>query len=174
MAFGEGKIFGIGAAKTGTSSLGACFELLGYTHIGWSENLEAKFLGGDFEYLFDVVEQFQSFEDTPWNSDDFYQKLDERFRGSKFILTVRDTREWFRSYSTFFREMIPDVTDKEGELIADYDRRNREVMGYFARRNGDFIVMNICAGDGWEKICPFLGVPLASAPFPHENKNPYY
>jgi len=32
------------------------------------------------------------------------------------------------------------------------------------------LVMNIPAGDGWELLCPFLGVPIPSEPFPHENK----
>ncbi|NDP43842.1 MAG: hypothetical protein GZ089_14170 [Aromatoleum sp.] len=32
------------------------------------------------------------------------------------------------------------------------------------------LVMDITAGDGWEKICAFLGVPVPSAPFPHGNK----
>jgi hypothetical protein len=27
--------------------------------------------------------------------------------------------------------------------------------------------MNLVEGDGWEKLCPFLGVPVPSVPFPH-------
>ena len=174
MTRSQAKIFGIGASKTGTSTLGACFELLGYTHIGWNEDLEEKYLGRNFDYLFDVAEKYQSFEDTPWNSDNFFKELDRRFPGSKFILTVRDTRDWFRSYSTYFRGMIPDVADKERKLIADYERRNREVIEYFAQRPGDLLVINICAGEGWQAICPFLGVLPTGAPFPHRNKNPHY
>jgi hypothetical protein len=32
------------------------------------------------------------------------------------------------------------------------------------------LVMNISDGDGWEKLCPFLGVATPIHPFPHENK----
>jgi hypothetical protein len=32
------------------------------------------------------------------------------------------------------------------------------------------LVMNIIGGDGWELLCPFLGVPIPSVPFPHENR----
>jgi hypothetical protein len=32
------------------------------------------------------------------------------------------------------------------------------------------LVMNIVAGDGWEKLCPFLGLPIPSEPFPYENR----
>jgi len=32
------------------------------------------------------------------------------------------------------------------------------------------LVMDVTAGDGWEKLCAFLGVPVPSAPFPHGNR----
>jgi hypothetical protein len=32
------------------------------------------------------------------------------------------------------------------------------------------LVMDITAGDGWDKLCPFLDVPVPSVPFPHLNK----
>ena len=32
------------------------------------------------------------------------------------------------------------------------------------------LIMDITAGDGWNTLCPFLGVPIPGAPFPHENK----
>jgi len=35
------------------------------------------------------------------------------------------------------------------------------------------LVMNIPAGDGWEKLCPFLGVPIPDEPFPHTYKTEY-
>lgn len=174
MTRAQPKVFGIGASKTGTSTLGACFEMLGYTHIGWNDDLEGKYLCGNFDSLFNIAEKYQSFEDTPWNSDNFYRELDQRFPGSKFILTIRDTAEWFRSYSTFFHEMVPDVASQEHQLVADYERRNAEVVEYFVQRPDDLLVMRICDGEGWAKICPFLGQPTPDLPFPHLNKNPYY
>ncbi len=32
------------------------------------------------------------------------------------------------------------------------------------------LVMDICAGDGWEKLCPFIGAPIPSTPFPHNHR----
>jgi hypothetical protein len=32
------------------------------------------------------------------------------------------------------------------------------------------LLMNIVAGDGWDKLCPFLGVPIPAEPFPYENR----
>ena len=31
------------------------------------------------------------------------------------------------------------------------------------------LVMDITAGDGWEKLCGFLGLPVPDLPFPHEH-----
>ena len=31
------------------------------------------------------------------------------------------------------------------------------------------LVMDIIAGDGWDKLCPFLGKPVPEAAFPHRN-----
>ena len=31
------------------------------------------------------------------------------------------------------------------------------------------LVMDITAGDGWEKLCSFVGMPVPEGPFPHEH-----
>jgi hypothetical protein len=33
------------------------------------------------------------------------------------------------------------------------------------------LVMDVSAGDGWNKLCPFLGLPVRSEPFPHEHRH---
>lgn len=33
------------------------------------------------------------------------------------------------------------------------------------------LVMDICAGEGWEKLCPFLGTSIPNVRFPHTNKS---
>src|SRR5262245_60652711 len=33
------------------------------------------------------------------------------------------------------------------------------------------LVMDITAGEGWEKLCPFLDMPMPSRPFPNVNKS---
>jgi len=32
------------------------------------------------------------------------------------------------------------------------------------------LVMDVTRGDGWDLLCPFLGLPIPSEPFPHENR----
>ena len=44
------------------------------------------------------------------------------------------------------------------------------VRKYFVDRPTDFLEMNIIKGEGWEKLCPFLGINAPTSHFPHENK----
>jgi hypothetical protein len=34
------------------------------------------------------------------------------------------------------------------------------------------LVMDVTAGEGWDRLCPFLGVPVPATPFPHANAAP--
>ena len=51
---------------------------------------------------------------------------------------------------------------------AAYVKHNAEVIEYFKGRD-NFIIMDVCAGDTWDKLCPFLGVPQPKMEFPHGN-----
>jgi hypothetical protein len=33
------------------------------------------------------------------------------------------------------------------------------------------LVIDICAREGWETLCPFVGKPIPDAPFPHVNRS---
>jgi hypothetical protein len=46
-----------------------------------------------------------------------------------------------------------------------------EIKEYFKDRPDDLLVMNICAGEGWEILCPFLDCGIPKIPFPHKNKS---
>ena len=46
----------------------------------------------------------------------------------------------------------------------------RKVRHYFARRDSDFLEMNICGGEGWDKLCAFLDLATPATPFPHANE----
>ena len=43
-----------------------------------------------------------------------------------------------------------------------------DVRRHFAGRPDKLIELDIPAGDGWEKLCPFLGRPIPEQPFPHK------
>jgi hypothetical protein len=178
-AHGYSKVFGIGAARTGTSSLGRALVLLGFRHTSWDPALWEAFERSDYEPIFAVAERFDSFEDGPWNGRDFYRDLDGGFPGSKFVLTVRDQHSWLRSHERHFsadgarripeQYRIADYPKRREEILRDYQGRNEEVRGYFADRPADLLVLDVVGGEGWERLCPFLGLEAPARPFPHLN-----
>jgi hypothetical protein len=52
---------------------------------------------------------------------------------------------------------------------AAYERYVADVRHYFCDRADDLLVLDICAGEGWEKLCPFLGMPVPDVPFSRLN-----
>ncbi len=181
------KVFGVGWAKTGTTTLGVCLRTLGYRHQSHRMDLVADLKAGRLERIFQVVEEGESFEDWPWIL--LYKELDQRFPGSKFVLTVRDSSSWLTSYRNMLNRKksisteenerraflyglpFPDVSDQQ--LVERYGRHNREVVEYFQGRPESLLKVNWSAGDGWPALCSFLGRDIPSAPFPHANRGRY-
>lgn len=58
-------------------------------------------------------------------------------------------------------------------MTQKYYEHNDEIKKYFKGREKDLLIMNICAGDGWKKLCPFLGKTTLRRPFPKENIGVY-
>jgi hypothetical protein len=50
-----------------------------------------------------------------------------------------------------------------------YERHLVEVTSYFEGRPGSLLVLDICAGQGWKQLCPFLDRPVPGITFPKEN-----
>ena len=175
---GRPKVFGIGFHKTGTSSLGRALSLLGYRVADvqgvWNEDIAEKAQ----EIAFSVVDKFDAFEDNPWPL--LYRELDEHYPGSKFILTLRPSDEWIRSVvnhfgneSTPMRKWIYGVGSplgNEAVYLNRYGQHNQDVIDYFKGREESLLQMHITEGDGWDKLCGFLGEPIAGGDFPHTNK----
>ncbi len=181
------KVFCIGFHKTGTSSLAHALYVLGYRLTGAPldffdydsirelppEQARARV----WDHMPTVVKQNDAFQDTPWFM--FYRELDERFPGSKFILTTRPTESWVKSVVAHFGDaVIPDhrwiygvehARGSEDVYTRVYDQHYRDVRAYFAERPDSLLEMNITAGDGWEKLCPFLGYDLPHVDFPQQN-----
>jgi sulfotransferase family protein len=179
---GYERLFGIGTARTGTSSLARALVLLGFKHTSWDPTLWDRYERGDYEPIFRVADRFESFDDGPWNGSDFYRELDRRYPRSKFVLSVREAQSWLVSHERHFstegartipeRYLIPDYAARRDEILADYMRRNREAIDYFRHRPGDLLVLDVCGGEGWERLCPFLGLDPPAKPFPHINAAP--
>jgi hypothetical protein len=58
----------------------------------------------------------------------------------------------------------------EAVYVERYERHNREVQEHFKGRSRDFMIFDLAAGDGWLKLCAFLGHPVPEdMPFPWRN-----
>jgi hypothetical protein len=54
-------------------------------------------------------------------------------------------------------------------FIEKYLMHNASIRDYFSNRD-NLLIMNLAEGEGWEKLCSFLGLPIPDKPFPHANK----
>jgi hypothetical protein len=172
------KIFCIGFHKTGTKSLAEALRTLGYRVTGPNgvkdQDIGKNVLGMAYE----LVEIYDAFQDNPWPI--IYKEMDKKFTDSKFILTLRDSGSWIKSQvrrfgrrETPMRKWIYGVGCPEGNeniYIRRFEEHNREVLEYFKDRSKDLLVLDLSQGDGWDKLCPFLGVEIINGLFPHTNK----
>ena len=175
-------IFGIGFPRTGTRSLADALAELGFrtSHEwngigpGWRAVLGDEPPRIDFKC--EAIIGFCSF---------CYPCLDRRHPGSKFILTVRDEIDWLGSTKgntewasgdagTTFRQRIFEFSGHdEWRLRQAWLEHYVEVQRYFAGRRDQLLIMDIPAGDGWDQLCPFLGVEPPERTFPHLHKSRY-
>lgn len=174
------KVIGIGLNKTGTKTLGACMRYFGYRHMSFSEDAFRLWQSGDMDTLMGVAEQYDSFEDWPWPL--VFRQMDNRFPGSKFVLTTRASPEiWYDSLvrhsnltgPTIFRKAIYGSSMPQGskeEHISYYNQHILDVCRYFRFRQNDLLKVCWEEGDGWDKLANFLGLPIPEIHFPHENQ----
>jgi sulfotransferase family protein len=179
------KVFGIGISRTGTTSLTYALRILGYRAVHCPLSI-LSFNGGALALSPAVVANFDAFTDIPVAR--LYRELDAQFPGSKFILTVRPIERWLLSIRRMRRpfavlKLLPKVRrlvrDFSGTTsLADeralkdgFNRHSKDVLDYFGDRLGkDLLVLDVSAGDAWDKLCGFLGQPKPAAPFPHYNR----
>ena len=178
------KVFGIGLNKTGTKTLGACFKALGYNHKSFDYSLLRQVKDGNFEWLINEVNLHDSFEDWPYPL--CFRRLDEEFRGSKFILTYRSSPEiWIQSLEAHSLKTDPEKglisrilaygypfpqCDRD-YFIRFYLNHINQARAYFQERNQDYIEICWENGDGYDRLCRFLGKPIPSLAVPHLNKS---
>jgi len=187
------KVFGIGLSKTGTTSLAQALRLLGFQVLDWLNPLTRELMCEDDLHLFDA------FTDTPAATG--FERHYHLFPNSLFIYTVRPLDSWKQSIMQHWRRHygVADFGQARQELrLSDrfhYGRqfRNLHHSLYFNHagfeqawlahdvrvRNffhdkppGRLLEFNVFAGDGWVRLCKFLGRPVPATPFPWENRRP--
>ncbi|MFA5883433.1 MAG: sulfotransferase [Acidimicrobiia bacterium] len=177
---GYDRVFGIGATKTGTSSFGVAMERLGFRLLGWDAPLAEQYQRGELTRVLEAADEYDAFEDMPWGAGDLYVLLAERFPKARFVLTVRDSASWSKSHERHYspgspipeRFWIRDYADRREALVAEYEQRNAAIRELFADQPQRFLTIDVCGGEGWEKLCPFLGLRIPDAPFPVVNITP--
>lgn len=182
------KIFGIGLSKTGTSSLSAALSQLGISSIHYPNDERTYHELKSGNYNLSILKKYQAVTDTPVVP--FYPQLDKLFPGSKFILTVREMDSWLvsvkkhwetattyegqpakKAFQEFIRAAVYGTVEFHQERFQYvYELHYKNVLEYFQGRPDDLLVMNICNGEGYEQLCPFLDLPVLDEPFPHANE----
>lgn len=183
------KVFGLGLSKTGTSSLGEALNALCVKtiHYPFDDETYEQLRGGN--YQLSILKEYQGIVDIPVAP--FYAQLDRIYPKSKFVLTVRDKEKWldsceqhwrlmtewqnnfsqFKRFHEFISACVFGTLSFNRERFAYvYDLHVKNVCDYFKNRDDDFLVMDICGGEGWENLCSFLGMSVPNEPFPHANE----
>jgi len=166
------RCWGIGLGRTGTTSLCQAFSLLGYKNVVHNP-------------LFHHLREADAGADNGVTI--YYKYLDYKYPDSKFVLTLRDVDDWLPSikyildkYPVLSRDddepikrrmlLYEAVAFDEEKFRQAYARHTKNIRAYFKNRPQDLLEMNITAGEGWEKLCPFLGLPVPDASFPYMNQ----
>jgi len=172
------KIFGLGLSKTGTSSLTSALNLLGFKAVHWHYTKKVfDYEDDDIKIYYDKFMDYDAFSDTPIAR--IYQQLDERFPGSKFILTIRDREKWMESFRSQFEKGLSNKFEAKLHMdlygtdsydhdlcLAAFDEHTRNVKQYFEGRESDLLIINITEDDGWENLCQFLDKSVPDVEFP--------
>lgn len=172
--------------RTGTTSLADALNLVGIEtkHFPNDQITQQELLDGK---QLTMLSKFQGLVDgiAP-----FYPQLYQLYPDSQFILTVRDLSDWLASVKKFNEVRVQNPiqsasgTDYSAKLqyltygthqldddilMRGYSRHFQSVKEFFESRPESLLIMDICGGDGWDKLTAFLDIPAPTFPFPHSN-----
>ena len=167
--------YNIGLSKTGNTSLTVAFGLLGYKAVSAPSKRATS--RNVFDFLTGVPACTQ------------YPEFDKRYPGAKFIYTDRDIDSWLKSAKKFWEKALARPRTRRLHIrhIQEYGiyhfdatvfrstylQHDYCVKEYFKDRPEDLLIMRICDGDGWDKLCPFLGEKIPEYKFPWRRKQEY-
>ncbi len=198
------EVIGAGYGRTGTESLRAALEILGF---GPCHHMHAirdtpsllpdwlAFEAGEHRDWSRLFAGFRSQVDFPGAA--YWRELAAHFPDAKVILSLRDPEAWFQSVEQSVFELINDrdtladphkraVVEFSKTLIGDtyFEGRGMEKDYALARFNAH--TENVTAEiaperllayrvtDGWAPLCAHLGVPVPDVPYPFANTREEY
>jgi hypothetical protein len=190
------EVIGPGFGRTGTMSMKAALERLGfgpcyhmievYAHDGhvdaWIDAIDGR--PADWDTIF---AGFRSVVD--WPACAFWKQLKAANPAARVVLTRRDPDAWFESIENTIFEALRAPTEDETlsrwrvwtrKLIFDQtfgNRFDRESVIARLRAHEDDVVASVPpdellvydVAEGWEPLCAFLGVTVPDEPFPRAN-----
>ena len=200
------KIICVGQPKTGTKTLKQIFVQLGRNvsddPLCFIENnsdymtindipIDTNNFFNNISYLQKNLEMFDFFHDIPYSFN--YELIDKQYPDSKFILTIRDEEDWFKSLFHYVR--LPQSSSKKllnviyhheiilnehkEEVIELYRKYNNDVITYFKDTPEKLLIINLCdknenKSDIIQKISDFTKLTISNNfVFPHENSQKY-
>lgn len=175
-------VFNIGFNRSGTTSLTAALNLLNIKTLHYRsinnillEKLILKNQKRNKKLFYTLDQKYQGFSD--FTGEEHYQILYKQYSDSKFIFTTRPFLDWLYSYMILMMAVHPNLfKDVESEkffynrAIHIYFDIGTEIRNFFKDKPDQFLELKICEGEGWEKLCPFLGVDVPDVEFPYKNK----
>lgn len=166
----ESKVFCVGFNKTGTTTLGKSFELLGYRNSSFNKNVWRNYyLKGRIGKVLYYTSKFDSFDDLPWLKEDLIPILDETFPGSKFVYLERSIDNWKNSISKWTYKKKGYYPDLDS-LLDDYNCHREFILDYFKNRTNDLLILQVDDPKGFEKLSIFLDKPIIAESFSVHNK----
>ena len=184
------KLIGAGFGRTGTTSLKAALEKLGFdpcyhmtevfAHPDHADFWVAAWHGEPVDWD-GVLGDYEATVD--WPACTFYKELMRRNPEAKVLLSVRDPERWYESTRSTIYELT--FTGRRSSLAKDiiwqgtfdgrfedksyaievFERHNEEVKRHVPREN--LLVYEV--KEGWGPLCEFLDVPVPDEPFPYLN-----
>ena len=187
------KVVGTGLGRTGTKSMQTALAMLGFgpchhmvevfahpeSMSDWIDAAEGR---PNWARIF---HGYQSVVDYPGAA--FWRELTAHYPNAKVLHTLRDPDQWFDStQATIFNpgnDAAGGGDDLRGRFFASWMAPIREHLADRAfmtdhfRRHTEAVIAAIPpdrllvyeVGEGWNRLCPFLGVPVPDAPYPSEN-----
>ena len=179
------KVFCIGLSRTGTTSITVALNKLGYAAHHQCHALIEHTASGEprvSKYWADMLDAHSDIAPAT-----VFEELKELYPDARFVLTRREPKAWGRAMvrfcskfrliltcppvSTMFSDIYgsgwPRYTDEQWANV--YEAHERKVSAAFASAPERLLKLDIVKGDGWEKLCDFLGddAPPPTTPFPH-------
>ena len=192
------EVIGAGFGRTGTLSMKMALEQLDFDpcyHMmevfknpGFDEHWKNATFGADMDW----DEVFKGYKATvDWPGCSYWKELSEFYPNAKVVLSVRDPIKWHEStQNTIFSEEMM-KRGAEGPPNENRMGMMKKILGdtfdgRVAERDHAIAVFNAhteevkrtippdCllvyeVGEGWERLCAFLGVAVPDTPYPRTN-----